>query len=175
MPFKHNCFLWCKDEACLEITLMLTLGLLDDWAIKTPSPSKTEQIPEPWPQILDLQPGLLSTIITASGVGREDQVRSPLQGCRVSARQHLALPRMKAGMVWYWLSVRFGLVIALLEPQFPHLYKGPNTTTPFIDSYEDQKRSWVQNAWVGLWCFWKRFLQWSQRLIEGLLWSRLCS
>ena len=34
-----------------------------------PSPSKTEKVPEPWPQILDLQPGLLSTIITASGEG----------------------------------------------------------------------------------------------------------
>ena len=28
-------------------------------------------------------------------------IKSPFQGCQVLARQHLALPGMKAGMVWY--------------------------------------------------------------------------
>ena len=52
MPSKHNCFLWCEDESCLKITLMLTLGLLEDWAIKTPSPSKRAalKLDFPWSQ-----------------------------------------------------------------------------------------------------------------------------
>lgn len=77
------------------------------------------------------------------GDGGPSQVTPPGLPCFGKTALGTSKDEGRYGLV---LTVRFGLVIALLEPQFPHLYKGPDTTTPFIDFYEDQKRSWAQNA-----------------------------